>query len=541
MRQSPTSACMTTDFKLDFVRIFDGERSTIQPGILKNLNVWDLGVAALLVATLGFRLFTFEDARFAGDEAFMFAKAKSVAQFKEFPVTGVNMSGDNVWTPGGLYHIVMALPLLVSKTPQAAIVFTITLAIAGLALGHIIFRKEYGPFGSFIAISLAAFNPFGVFFSDRHWNPNILPALGFLWLFLLLRAMRNNSPRVWTGLAFLLAVAPQAHLSTTHLTLLTLAVVVITRPRVRWGRVALGVALGVVTYIPYFIADFRDGWVNTDKILHHMAEAAAPAGEALRATYYQVLYGGGDFTYFVGKGFWFPMTEWGFFFSEGRGYYAELLGLPSFSGVLMALVIATAVLFSLAGHVHMLAEKTVGLFRRGFESTREDPLATIAIINLPLILGTMLISHKAFYPHYTIVLFGLALVPIARLAGHLGRSVTLRTGFLAGVLIVVAVHGFLVFKYYRTEESKGSLYLQRETIRVIDEDSMGRSFQFSFAMPRTRLGSYSLRIMADKSLPFREDRNAKMHYILAPIDSPHGKSADAIWEIDGKWLIRKGP
>jgi hypothetical protein len=316
-----------------------------------------------------------------------------------FPVTGVSVSGEEIVTPGGLYHLVMAIPLIVSSRPEAAVAWIVLLNVAGLFLGWRLLRGEYGPRAALGALLLLAFNPFSVFFSDRHWNPNLLAPLGFLWMGLLAGAIRNGGRRTWGALAALLVVAPQIHLGSTHLVFLTVAALALARPRMRWGAILVGAAAGTATYLPYFVWDGMRDFANTRGLFGHVAQAAAPYSEVLRAVYYQVLYAGGDMTYAIAKGSWFPMTEWGFLEGDGQARYAAFLGLPGFGGVVLAGALATALLGSLAAHLHLVVSGLATWARRGRAFLVEDPFAALALLNLPVLALSFLLARKAFYPH----------------------------------------------------------------------------------------------------------------------------------------------
>lgn len=508
--------------------------------LLHRLNAWDILALLTLLGTLVFRLAYLVDARFAGDEAFMYMTARRVAEFKLFPVYGVNMTGEEIWTPGGLYHLVMAIPLLLSKEIEAPIVLTVLMNILGLGLGYRVFRREYGPAAAFGALALMAFNPFSVYFSDRHWNPDVLVPLGFLWLWLLLRAVRGEGRRPWLWLAILLAVAPQAHLSCSHLTLLTLAVLLVLKPRVAWRDAWIGAGIGVATYVPYFVWDGMNGFENTVAVLTHVSGQKAPAVEALRALYYQVLYGGGDFTYFLGKGFWFPMTEWGFLGGDGWRLTKEFYGLPEAQGWALAGAVGLGVLASLTAHLGLVGAGIVRAVRGGRVALARDPLAAVVLVNLPLMLGTLLLSRKAFYPHYTMVLFPLSAAALAWMLGRLRGPAPMVVAAVAAVALA-AVQGGLCARYYETEESKTSLEVMREATRTILEDSEGKPAAFDCLLPRTRQGSYPVHILSREYFhkPFREDSGAPIRYALVPRDSPAGRTAKKVWEVGRVWLIRR--
>jgi hypothetical protein len=494
----------------------------------------------ILVAAAVFRLAFVEDARLAGDEAVQYATAKHVAELKLFPVTGVNMTGDAAMTPGGMYHLIMAIPYFFSSQPEAAGVFLIILNILGLGLGYVLFKREFGAAAALAALILAAFNPFSVFFSDRQWNPNLLVPLGFVWVWLLLGAFRGEGRFRWGWLVALLIVSPQIHMSCPHLTLMTLVLLAAWRPKVRWGHVAAGIGIGFATYLPYFIVDGMNGWKNTLRIAGQLAEAKAPWFEAFRAGYYQILYAGGDFTYFLGKGFWFPMTEWGFFGKGGATQYAALAGLPSWTGYVSVAAIVIALLIAVGTHGFTFVDTAKKWFSTFTATVRREPLQALVVLNIPVLILLMLKTGKAFYPHYSMVLFPLAMVPVAVAVSRIKRPAIV--GVVLAVTLLIAVNqAVLTARYYRTEESKGSVFVMKEASRTILEDAGPSSFRVVIEMPTTRLGTYPMSVMAREvhNAPWRESRDSKLTYVLTQAGSIHERSAVKMWDIDGRRLIRK--
>ena len=500
----------------------------------------DIAAIVILIAAAVFRIVFVQDARLAGDEASQYATAKHIAEFKLFPVKGVNMTGDAAMTPGGMYHLIMSVPYFFSNDPVAGGVFIVVLNILGLGLGYLLFRREYGGVAALGVLILSAFNPFSVFFSDRQWNPNLLVPLGFLWLWLLLGAFRDEGRFRWGWLAALLVISPQIHMSCPQLTLMTLVLLVCWRPEIRWGQAAAGIGIGMATYVPYLVVDALDSWTNTARIANQISEAASPWYEAFRAGYYQVLYAGGDFTYFLGKGFWFPMTEWEFLGRDGAGKYGELTGVPGITGWISLGLVAVAVLLAAGAHAWAVGRAVRGWISGFTASVRRDPLVTLAVLNIPVLILLLLKTGKAFYPHYSMVLFPLAMVPVAALLSKL-RTVAPTLATLAFVSIVASNHAVLTARYYRSEESKASVYLMKEASRTILQDAGVSSFKVVVDMPGTRIGSYPMSVLAREyhDAPWRETKDSRLTYVLAPAGSRHEKNAVRIWDIDGRRLIRK--
>ncbi|HOA12988.1 MAG TPA: hypothetical protein PKH54_01680 [Myxococcota bacterium] len=497
---------------------------------------------ALVMASCLFRLWFVPDARLAGDEATQYSTAMQVADLKLFPVKGVNMTGDAAMTPGGLYHLIMSIPFFFTDDPRGAGVFLVLLNCASMLFGWFILRREFGGVAATFGLIISLFNPFSVFFSDRQWNPNLLVPLGWLWIWLLLSAFRGEGRFRWGWLATLLVVSPQIHMSCPHLTIMTVVMMAVFRPRIRPLQIAGGTAIGMATYVPYLAVDAYNGWSNTTRILNQLSEAAAPWYEAFRGGLYQLLYAGGDYTYFLGKGFWFPMTEWGFLGSGGSTAYSTLLGFPSWPGYPALALLCAALAVAAAAHAFVLLDAV----RRGSRGVtafiRSEPLTVLAILNIPVLILLMLKTSKPFYPHYSMVLFPLAIVPVAAAVSRLGRSRTLVAGLMVLAAAIALNQAILTARYYRAEESKASVHLVVEASRTILADAGPSSFRLVFDMPGTRMGTWPFATVARvlHKAEWRERKDGtRLTYVIAPPGSRHEARAARIWDIDGKRLIRK--
>lgn len=497
---------------------------------------------ALVLASCLFRLWFVPDARLAGDEATQYSTAMQVADLKLFPVKGVNMTGDAVMTPGGLYHLIMSIPFFFTDDPRGAGVFLVLLNCASMLFGWFILRREFGGLAATFGLLITLFNPFSVFFSDRQWNPNLLVPLGWLWVWLLLSAFRGQGRFRWGWLAALLVVSPQIHMSCPHLTIMTVVMMAVFRPKVRPLQILSGTAIGFATYVPYLAVDAFDGWSNTTRLLNQLSEAAAPWYEAFRGGLYQVLYAGGDYTYFLGKGFWFPMTEWGFLGSGGTAAYSALLGFPSWIGYAALALLIASIAIAATAHVFVVIAAMRAAFLGFTTFVKSQPLTVLAVLNIPILVLLMLKTSKPFYPHYSMVLFPLAIVPVVAAVSRLGDSRRLAAALIVLAAAIAANQAMLTARYYRTEESKASIHLVVEASRTILKDAGPSSFRMIFDMPGTRMGNWPFatvaRVLHKSEWRERKD-GTRLTYIIAPPGSRHQSKAVMIWEIDGKMLIRK--
>lgn len=502
---------------------------------------WDWMALGLLAASLAFRLVFFDHARFAADEALQYHIAREVGEFRLFPVQGtLTTVAENARIPGGAYFLIIGLPQVLFDRPEASMVLIVLVSVLGLGLGYRLFRGEYGPPAALAAMLVAAFNPFHLFHSDRIWNPNLMAFFGFLGLTLLVRTMRGEGRRPLFWLAFLLVAVPQIHLSCMLLGALSVVLLLATRPRgFPWRQGLLGAAAGLGTYLPYFVVDGIQGFPNTRLLLGHAATSTAPIAEAFRAMYYMVLYPAGEMSYFVAKGSASPMTEWGFYGGDGLRRMGEFLGWEGPAGWVLTAALVLALLGSLAATLALLAHVLGQLVRLGRQAIQRDPLSFLVLVNLPLV-AMMFWGRKLFFPHYTMVVFPLALVPIAWAVSRVSRQ-QWRLGLLALLVPIALTQAVLSGRYYLEEEAKISVPVYRETARLILEDSPGVPIAFECALPRTQCASYPVHVLAihEMGRDFREDRNARRRYTLTLPGEDRARGAVRVWDLGPVWLVRR--
>ncbi len=509
--------------------------------LLSRMLSWDWIACVVLAASLIFRFAFYDNARFAGDEALQYSIAKSVGDLKHFPVQGtLTTVAVGAHIPGGVYFWILGLPLLVFNSPEASMALIVLLSVGGLAIGYRLLRREYGPPAALGGLLLAAFNPFHLFHSDRIWNPNLLLPIGFWFLVVLVYTIRGQGRRSTFWLGALMVAAPQIHLSVALLVALAVAAMVVVRPKgFRWLQFVAGLAAGAATYLPYVIVDALNGFANTRLLLGNVAGSSAPVIESLRAVYYMVLYAAGDMTYFVAKGSAFPMTEWGFLRGSNLKIMSDFLELHLPTGIMLTGAIAIGVLLSLGATLALVGNTIVNLARKGRDAVVQNPLAFLVVVNLPLV-AALFWGRKLFFPHYTIVVFPLALVPVAWVLSRV-RSVRIQGAVLVLLALVAFAQGVLSARYYLQEEAKTSVPVFREVARAILADSPGQAVAFECNLPRTQCSSYPAHVIADRELgqDFPEDGAARRRYMMTLPGEEYAKGATRVWDLGPIWLVRR--
>lgn len=479
--------------------------------------------AALIFAGLVFRIFFLGDSHFAFDEAFFYDTALRIAHLKLFPVYGAFVTGASVRVPGGGFHLLMSIPLFFSRHPYGPLLLVMLLASLGQYLIFILFRRFFGCKAAIFAIIITIFNPFFVFFADSIWNPDVLIFFGALWLFLLVEAL-DKRPWATVFLGALLAFLPQVHLATVHLGILTLALLAIKRPKLRWGLLILGILVGLATYIPYFWVDFHHHLANTRALMH-----AHPAGfqplQALRAFAYLFIYPAGEATYFIAKGSWFTLKEWNFYPLGMRTYLYDISNGHAWGYIVVAILVL-GVLLSLVATVWWLFKGR----------NKDNPIFTIFWLNLLILPVEFFFARKEFFPHYTIMLLPICLAPISALVASAGPR-TFRFFVAAGIMLALA-QGITTRGWYMQEERVVGLSTFLKVGKILCFDPAPR-VSFGVRVARTRVGDFPVKTLCRDYFqhPKVFSNRALTRYSLYP--AFHKVSAKQQWNLGGAILVKR--
>jgi len=460
-------------------------------------------LAAFLILTgLVFRLFFLGDSHFAFDEAFFYDTALQIARLKLFPVYGAFVTGASTRVPGGGFHLLMAIPLFFSRSPYGPLLLVMLLASLGQYLIFILFRRIFNCKAAIFALIITIFNPFFVFFADSIWNPDVLIFFGALWLFLVILTLDGRAwPAFWLGA--ILAFLPQIHLGTVHLGILTLALLIIKRPKLRWGFLVIGVLAGLATYIPYFWVDFHNNFANTKALLH-----AHPAGfrpvQALRAFVYLFIYPAGEATYFIAKGSWFTLKEWQFYPLGMRTYLYDVSNGHVWGYIVVAILVLGVILAVFAAIRWLVKGRN-----------QDNSLFTLFWLNLVILPVEFWLARKEFFPHYTIMLLPLCLAPLSAMVANAGPRAS-KGLLIAGILLAMA-QGITTRGWYVKEEQLVGLSTFMKAGEVVCFDP-APTVSFGIIAARNRVGDFPLKTLCRDYFqrPKIFSNRAKARYTIHP-------------------------
>lgn len=121
---------------------------------------------------------------------------------------------------------------------------------------------------SYVAATLFAFSPLVTIFATFAWNPNMIPFLSTLSLYLLLRY--SEEKKWWQVAGGTLFVALAVHLhyqAVVLLPFLAFFYIYLGRSFRIWKHISLAILLAAATMLPYFVSEIANNWQNTRQII----------------------------------------------------------------------------------------------------------------------------------------------------------------------------------------------------------------------------------------------------------------------------------
>ncbi len=328
---------------------------------------------------------------FTYDQAYFYELSVRVAETLRPPAYGPFISGTSptVMTPGGSLYLVYSIPFFLSRDPRVGVGWIILLSAIGLLLIDRSLKGLGAPTSLRLAlVSTLTWSMWHGRFTDTFWNANLFlfstPALFYV-------AVRNArdtqaSWPPWSALFGLLsALSVQIHASGALAVFACGLLWATQRPEAfRLSRFGPALLAFVAAYVPYFLVELRDQWVNSKALL-----GAIPLG-------------------FDRGAVWRSLGAWLLYSSHAQTSEA----VPAFvtggwQGWLFAASLLTAGALSLLGLCVRFRSKLIPL---------------LLIPTLPLYFR---LSGRPFYDHYVV-----AVLPFLCLLGAAGAAWLLSRRFL---------------------------------------------------------------------------------------------------------------
>ncbi len=473
-----------------------------------------LGGLVIFVVAAALRLALLHTARFGGDEALFFRIGMDIVEGQSFPALGTQITDGAARLPGAAFLYVMALPLLVSRSPEAQYVFVELLgAVTVVVLWHAL-RRPFGERAAFVTGLLIACAPWSALYADRTWNPNVLPLVVAVAFLAALRVREPASSRWVVAYLPLLAVMAHFHMSAP----VAWAGLLVLSGKSLWNaprrHIMLGLGLVLLLYLPLLAYELQTGFSNTRLILqetigrqggerHPMGFVWVPVYAARFLTL--------DVTYHELTGYW---------------------GGPDELKCLRALIDGTPARpfhplrsMALACSLALAAVAVVVVVNRAVRDRAIGPFGLAFLAALVVNTALMGLAAKQVFGHYVTNLYPFVVVAWAAFFAALfeARRVFVVVGLIvAGVVAVGGVEATLSVS--RNVDARIGLEVHRRATQVIVDDATAAGLpqtepvHLGFRGLRSSLFDWHIFATRAAGVPLHFDsRAARRRYLLTPL------------------------
>lgn len=229
-------------------------------------------VFLIIVVASFIRLYRISDyMTFLGDEGRDVLVAKGILEGK-LTLLGPRASAGDFFL-GPIYYYFMAPFLWLFKLdPVGPAVMVALIGIATVFLIYKVTRELFSIKAAIIASSLYAVSPLVIAYSRSSWNPNPMPLVSLLTLYLTYKAVENPTWKKFVGIGLLLGIALQLHYLATFLVIIIVAFLLVSKFHIsvslqelldRYFKIFLGFVIG---FSPFLAFEIRHGFPNTKTI-----------------------------------------------------------------------------------------------------------------------------------------------------------------------------------------------------------------------------------------------------------------------------------
>jgi hypothetical protein len=334
-----------------------------------------------------------------------------------------------------------AIPQLFGSSPWLVGGFCAVLSTLLMLWTYRIMKRQVSQRAALLALSLLAFGPWVVLYSDRAWGGCVLLLLGAVALLL---AMRLEKPWAQGALVFVCIVAPGIHLQAPMLWA-SLVPLVVCAPKFRlsWRAILLGTVLAIATYSSAIYEEIETDFANTRAIMEHATGEATEeesSSTPAKAAAYLAIFASAEITFQLEQGF-FGASD----FDEGDAYltregWEHALERDGrwFLGATLASV-ALALLGWLAALVVLGADVRRAIAARTRVLPARSRMTAAVLLGVGASAFLMTYSNKPFYPHYLLMSIALVPWPVAVGLDAIVGKRTRRTRFIAPVAAALAL------------------------------------------------------------------------------------------------------
>lgn len=186
------------------------------------------------------------------------------------PLLGPRAAGSFLRLGPFFYYFNYLSALIFGNTPAGIAAITAIFGILAIPIFYAFVSEYFEKRISVVLLFIFAFSLFFIIYSRFSWNPNPLPFFTIATFYCLLKATKQEEKRkgMWLILwAFFLALATQFHfLAFVALPVISLAYLIIKRPKIKIGYWALSLAVIFLIYSPAIINDIKTGGDNIGEL-----------------------------------------------------------------------------------------------------------------------------------------------------------------------------------------------------------------------------------------------------------------------------------
>ena len=238
---------------------------------------WEFYLIVLL--TVGLRFYRIDTAQYMTDHNTFYQMAHDAVANGLWPISGNRSSTGPLIPP--LFVYIMMIPAAITPNPVAGNSFIALSNIAAVLLTYIFVRRYYGRLAGTISALLYATAVNVIIFSRDIWQPDLLPLLMVLLLFMLFRGVIQKKSYWFLPAVLLIAAMYQLHSTAVYLAAPLLVAVVLAFKTIRWRELPL-TALGLfLLFAPYLYLEYRRQHIDITQLLHVASNAPVFTDDAL--------------------------------------------------------------------------------------------------------------------------------------------------------------------------------------------------------------------------------------------------------------------
>jgi 4-amino-4-deoxy-L-arabinose transferase-like glycosyltransferase len=415
-------------------------------------------VVLVVLLSVFMRLYRIGDyLTFLGDEGRDALVVKHILD-GQFTLLGPRASAADFYT-GPIYYYMIAPFLWFSRLdPTGPAVFIALLSIATTFLIFQFGKRWVGEKAALIAAALYAVSPLVLVYSRSSWNPNPMPFFSMVILYLLYKAVREPTWKLFGLIGFLFGIAFQLHYievvtGVVIVTFIFIAAFLLQKKNIRitlvkeYGSLGVGFLIG---WSPFLAFEARHGFPNIRTIMNFVIHGDPNATDLTH----------NSFLYTIGDVFMRLFGRLIIMYPIPQNFY-------KFSHMILSTWYVCAFAIAIAC--------TIALF---FIKDRLTKL----LLSLWLFFGVVLFGfyHKPIYDYYFEFMFPLPFILFGNLLMQLYR---LKKSVVAAGAVVLIVLGLIIFNLFGSPFTQAP-NKQKEQVRSIAEFVISKSgnVPFNFAL-----------------------------------------------------------